>query len=172
MLKMIEKVGNKIPIHMITPTPNQSPNYETSNEIKTIDKCKVSVFAFDDKLGARISSQIDEFYTRGKHEKLDVYYISQGYYGLPKQIIRNNSYIILLSEQTLRAVESMYKNLGGYDMKHGEFKKMCRKAWSEKFNYLCFDMTKNKNEVKNSIFNESKNTYILTVFVKKKLFSF
>ena len=29
-------------------------------------------------------------------------------------------------------------------MKHDEFKEMCQKAWSEKFNHLCFDMTDKK----------------------------
>ena len=29
-----------------------------------------------------------------------------------------------------------------------------------KYNYLCIDMTKNKNESKYRIFNESKTTYI------------
>ena len=29
-------------------------------------------------------------------------------------------------------------------MKYDEFKEMCRKAWSEKLNCLCIDMTKNK----------------------------
>ena len=37
---------------------------------------------------------------------------------------------------------------------------MCRAAWSEKFNYLCIDMTKNKNEGKYRIINESKETNI------------
>ena len=37
---------------------------------------------------------------------------------------------------------------------------MCHKAWSEKFNYFCIDMTKNKIEGKNRIFNESKTTHI------------
>ena len=45
-------------------------------------------------------------------------------------------------------------------MKHDEFKDMCHNSWSERFNYLCIDMTKNKNEGKYRIFNESKNTYI------------
>ena len=31
-------------------------------------------------LGARNSSQIDEFFTRRRHEILDVYYISQSYF--------------------------------------------------------------------------------------------
>ena len=54
----------------------------------------------------------------------------------------------------------MYKDNGGYDMKYDEFKEMCRKAWSEKFNYLCIDMTKNKNEGIYRILNENNNTYI------------
>ena len=54
-------------------------------------------------------------------------------------------------------------------MIYDEFKEMCRVAWSEKFNYLCIDMTKNKNEGKYRIFNESK-THLLNVFVKLKFF--
>ena len=82
MLKILEKIDNKRPIHMITRSPNQlnrspNPNYETSNEIKPINKYSGSVVIFDDMLGAKNSSQIDEFLTRGRHEDLDVYYISQ-----------------------------------------------------------------------------------------------
>ena len=55
----------------------------------------------------------------------------------------------------------MYYDIGAYDMLYSEFKEMCHKAWSEKFNYLCIDMTKNKNEGKYRFsFSESKNTYI------------
>ena len=110
-------------------------------------------------LGARNCSQKDEFYTRGKNEDLDVYYTSQSYFALPRQSIRNNSDRRKLFQQTLRDVQSMYYDIGAYDMKYDEFKAMCHKAWSEKFNSFCIDMTKNKNEGKYRIFNESKNTY-------------
>ena len=111
-------------------------------------------------LGARNSSQIDEFFTRGRHEDLDVYYISQSYFALPRQSIRNNSDRLILFKQTLRDVQSMYHDIGAFDMIYGEFKEMCRVAWSEKFNNLCIDKTKNKNDGKYRIFNESKTTYI------------
>ena len=45
-------------------------------------------------------------------------------------------------------------------MKYDEFKEMCHKAWSERFNYLFIDMTKNRDNGKYRIFNESKTTYI------------
>ena len=45
-------------------------------------------------------------------------------------------------------------------MKYDEFKEMCSIAWSQNLNYLCLDMTKNKNEGKYPFSNESKNTNI------------
>ena len=160
MLKILEKMDNKRRIHIILRSPNQNPNYKTSNEIKPINKYKGSIVIFDDMLGARNSSQIDEFFTRGRHQDLDVYYISQSYFGLPRQSIRNNSDRLILFKQTLGDVQSMYHDIGAFDMIYDEFKEMCRVAGSEKFNYLCNDLTKNKNEGKYRVYNESKTTYI------------
>ena len=111
-------------------------------------------------LGARKSSEIDEFFTKGKHENLEVYYIIQAYFALLRQSIGNNSDRTKLSKQRLRVVQSMYRDNGPYDIEYREFKNMCRKAWSEKFIYLYIDMTRDKKEGKYGIFNESKNTYI------------
>ena len=160
MLKVLEKIGKKRPIHIKTRSPNQYPNYETSNEIKLMHKYKGSAVIFDDMLGARNSSQIDEIFTRGRYEDLDVYYISQSYFALPRQSNRNKSDRLILFKQTLRDVQSMYYDIGAYDMNYDEFKQMCHKTWNERFIYLCIDMAKNKNEGKYCIFNESKTTYI------------
>ena len=54
----------------------------------------------------------------------------------------------------------MYYDIGAYDKKNDQFKEMCHKAWSERFNYLCIDMTKNKDKDKYRFFNGSKTTYI------------
>ena len=103
-------------------------------------------------LGARNSSQVDEFFTRGRHESLAVYFINRSCFGLPKRKTRNNSDRIFLFKQTLRDVESFYENIKGYDMKHDEITEMCHKAWCEKFNfiyiyiyiYIYIDMARNK----------------------------
>ena len=60
----------------------------------------------------------------------------------------------------MRDVQSEYYEIGAYDMKYDELKKMCHKTWSDRFNYLCSDMTKIKDEGKYRIFNESKTTYL------------
>ena len=142
MLKALEKIGNKRPIFIISRSPNQYPDYKTSTEIKPMNKYKRSVVMFDDILGARNSSQIDEAFTRGRHEDIDVYYIIQSYFALPRQSIRNNSDRLILFKQTLREVQSMYYDFGAYDMNYDELKQMCHKTWSERCNYLCIDMIK------------------------------
>ena len=164
MLKLLEKVGNQGPIHIITRSPKQYPNYKTINESKPLNKYKGSAVIFDDMLGARNSSQIDEFYTRGRHEDLSVFYVSRSYFGLPRQNIRNNSDRLLLFKQTIRDFKSMYYDIGAYDMKYDEFKEMCYTAWSERLNYLCIEVPKNKSEGKYGIFNESKTTYTECIF--------
>ena len=82
------------------------------------------------------------FLLHGKHEDLVVFYISHSYFGLPRQTIRNNSDRLILFKQTLRDVQCMYYDIGDYHMIYSEYKEMCHKAWSERFNYLCIDMTK------------------------------
>ena len=168
MLKMLEKIGNQRPIHKTTRSPNQNSKYKTSNGIKPKNKYKGSIVVFDDMLGARNSSQIDELFTRGRHEYLDVYYISQSYFALPRQSIRNNCDRLILFKQTLRDVRSMHYDIGAYVMKYDEFEQMCHKAWSERFNYLCIDMTK-KMKV-NIVFSTKTKTYLINVFAKVNLF--
>ena len=107
LVKLLEKLGDQRPIPLKTRSPNQYPNHETRTENKPINKYKGSIVIFDDMLGAKSSSQIDEFFTRGRHEDLDVYYISQSYFALPRQSIRNNCDRLILFKQTLRDVQSV-----------------------------------------------------------------
>ena len=120
-------------------------------------KTKDQLF-FDDMLGARNSSKLDVSFTRGRHENLDVYYISQNYFVLPRQSIRNNSDRIILFQQSLRDVESIDRDIGANDMESRDFKQMCRNAWNGKCNYLYIDITRDEREGNYHIFNESKNT--------------
>ena len=158
MLKILEKIGYKGPIHILNRSPNQYPNYKTSNEIKPINKYEGGIVVIDDMLWAPNSSQKHAFFTRGLHEHLTVFYISQSYFGLPRQRIRKNSGRLKLLKQTLGAVQRLYFDRRGYDMKYDEPKTMFHKVCSEKFNYLCIDMIL-KNEGQCRFFNESKNTY-------------
>ena len=85
---------------------------------------------FDEMLDFNLKL-MDPFFTRGKHIVLDVSYLSQSYFELPKRTIRYKSNIIILFQQTLKDVEHLYRDIAGFDMSYDEFKSLCREAWKK-----------------------------------------
>ena len=84
-------------------------------------------------------SNKDLFFTRGRHKNIDIYYISQNYFHLPKNTIRNISNIIILFKQTLRDIILLFHDIAGLDMNLEEWKQLCRKAWENDYDYLQID---------------------------------
>ena len=125
---------------------------------KSIQDFQNCCVVFDDMLDSN-QKLIDPFFTRGRHNDLDVYYLSQSYFDLPKRTIRNNSNIIILFQQTLKDVEHIYRDIAGFDMSNDEFKSLCREAWRDEYNYLLINRLENKNGSKYMICNESNLQY-------------
>ena len=145
-LQLIRLDDNTRKIHIITRSPEQYSNtallasgieieqvkVEEDLEDKSIQDFQNCCVVFDDMLDTS-QKLIDPFFTRGRHNDLDVYYLSQSYFDLPKRTIRNNSNIIILFQQTLKDVEHIYRDIAGFDMSYDEFKSLCREAWKEKW---------------------------------------
>ena len=131
-------------------------NYTVEEDLgdRTLEDFQNCCVVFDDMLDSN-QKLIDPFFTRGRHNDLDVYYLSQSYFDLPKRTIRNNSNIIILFQQTLKDVENIYRDIAGFDMSYDEFKSLCREAWKEKYNYLEINRLEDKNGKKYKICNES-----------------
>ena len=127
----------------------------TSQEISTIDDYKDCVVIFDDMLDYN-QKEIHPFFTRGRHENIDVYYLSQRYFELPL-IIRDNSNIIILFKQTAKTVQNLYNDIAGFDMDYNEFKNLCREAWNKKYSYL--KINRLDEDEKYTICNESDKEY-------------
>ena len=87
---------------------------------------------------------------------------------MPRESIWNNSDRIILFKQTLRDVQSRYYDIGAYGMLFLDFEEMCRKAGSEKINYLHFDINRDKKVY--IVFSKKAKSQILNAFVKVKLF--
>ena len=165
MLKILSRIPNR-DIYIITKSPpEQYTNSEIkikeiSDEIQPLNEYENGIIVFDDILGSSNSRFIDQFFIRGRHNNLDIYYLSQSYFDLPKRSIRNNSNKIILFNQTLKDIEHIYRDVAGYDMNYDEFKELCRKSWEEDYNYLCIDRSKKRDQGRYCICNESKKTYI------------
>ena len=127
-------------IKITTRSPEQYENIQLEDvsveedlEDRTIQDFQNCCVVFDDMLDSN-QKLGDPFFTRGRHNDLDVFYLSHSYFDLPKRTIRNNSIIIILFQQTLKDVEHIYRDIAGFDMSFDEFKSLCREAWNEKYN--------------------------------------
>ena len=165
MLKILSRISDR-DIYIITKSPpEQYTNskikiIEINDEVKPLNEYENGIVVFDDILGSPNSRFIDQFFIRGRHDNLDIYYLSQSYFDLPKRTIRNNSNKIILFNQTLKDIEHIYRDVAGYDMSYDEFKELCRKSWEEDYNYLCIDRSKKRDQGRYCICNENKkNVY-------------
>ena len=165
MLKILSRMIDR-DIYIITKSPpEQYTNSkikikELSDEIKPLNEYENGIIVFDDILGSSNSRYIDRFFITGRHKNLDICYLSQSYFDLPKRTIRNKGKKIILFNQTLKDIEQIYRDVAGYDMIYDEFKDLCRNSWEEDYNYLYIDRSKKRDQGKYCICNESKNSYI------------
>ena len=102
-----------------------------SDEIKYLSEYENAIIVFDDLLGSSVSRFVDQYFIRGRHIDLDIYYFSQSYFDLPQRTIRNNIHKIFPFNQTIKDFEHMYQEVGDYGISFDEFKELCKKSWEE-----------------------------------------
>ena len=100
------------------------------------------------------------FFTRGRHNNIDFYDISQSYFHLPKNTIRNISNISILFKQTLRDIILLFHDIAGLDMSLEERKPLCCKSWENEYDYLQLDRFAKIRNGRYTIRNCNKSTYI------------
>ena len=123
-LQLIRLDNPEQKIRIIKRSPEQYSKIEIEDvsveedlEDRTLQDFQNCCVVFDDMLDSN-QKLIDPFFTRGRHNDLDVYYLSQSYFDLPKRTIRNNSNIIILFQQTLKDVEHIYRDIAGFDLSY------------------------------------------------------
>ena len=139
-LKIYLLIQKQEQIFIITKSINQYLiiKAQTIDEIQPIENYENSIVAFDDMLLSKQESNVDLFFfTRGRHNNIDINYISQGYFHLPKDTILNNCNTIILFKRNLRDVILLFHDVAGLDMKLEEWKKFCRKPWEKDYGFFC-----------------------------------
>ena len=88
----------------------------------------------------------EAYYTRGRHNNCDTLYISQNYFRLPRQTIRENANLIILFQQDAKNLSHIYADHCSSDMSKEEFKEFCQKVWTAegKHNFVTIDLTSQK----------------------------
>ena len=147
---------------IITKSLNQYLNIkaQTSDEIQPLKSYENSIVVIDDMLLSKQESNIDLFFTRGRHKNFDKYYIIQSCFHLPKNTISNNSNIFILFKQTRRDIILLVHDIAELVMKLEKWKQLCRKTLEKEYEYLQKDRFAKIGQCRYTTRNCNKTTYI------------
>jgi len=121
-----------------------------------MDKKLSHLVCFDDLVLAKNQDAICNYYIRARKLNCSVVYLSQSYFGIPK-IIRNNcSYMVLLKLSGEREVNMILKEWG-LGITKEQLLKMYQYATAEKFSPLLVDLEKTPEERFRKGFDEILN---------------
>ena len=108
---------------------------------KSLDPKLKNLLILDDcYLGKQSKSRA--YFSRGRHSNCSCFYISQNYFSLPRNSVRENSNFIILFPQNSKSVAHIYQD-HCTDISFQEFKELCETVWSEKYQFLTIDLTAN-----------------------------
>lgn len=96
---------------------------------------KNSIFIFDDIICDK-QEIITSYFAMGRHKNIDVFYLGQTYSKIPKQIIRDNTNLLIIFKQDETNIKHIYDDHVNTDMEYSDFKAICQKCWQDKHDFL------------------------------------
>ena len=102
-------------------------------------------------------NKAEAYYTRGRHNNCDTIFLSQNYFRLPRQTIRENCNFFLLFKQDTKNVNHIHADHCS-DIPLEEFKNFCKQVWSTKHAFVTIDLTSN---IDNGKYRKNLHTFYI-----------
>jgi hypothetical protein len=131
--RFLEEIMSKVPeIGFYTFTDNEAVVHPS-------DAKPNSVMIFDD-VACEKQHNIRNYFAMGRHNCIDVFYLSQTYSTIPKQLVRDNCNLIVVFRQDERNLRHIFYDHISPDLSFDQFKKMCAECWSDRaYGFLVID---------------------------------
>jgi len=129
-------------------------NYQTNRAVKighfldpdeeivdpgTLDKNKNHIMIFDDVLH-KDQKQIKDYFCRGRHNNVNVFYLVQSLHAIAKHCIRQNANIFILFHQDTKTLKYFHETHCDGDMDFKEFKTFCDYAWFKEHGFIVINL--------------------------------
>jgi len=108
--------------------------------VESLDKKKRSIMVFDDVM-LENQTPIEKYFCQGRHGGADCFYLTQSYFRIPKQAIRDNCNLLILFNQDAKNARAIHDTFVGGDMPFDEFREFCRWCWAESYGFCVIDLT-------------------------------
>lgn len=120
--------------------------FETAEDVpdpRDLNAEKKNLMVFDDLLLEK-QNTCEKYYIRGRHSNVDSFYLTQNYFKLPRQTIRENANFICLFPQDLKNINHIYNDHVSIDMPKEEFRHLCKASWEMPHGFVVIDLSSNK----------------------------
>jgi hypothetical protein len=116
--------------------------FDADNEIMNpseLNKDKNHIMIFDDVM-LKDQSVIKDYFCRGRHNNVNVFYLCQSLHKISKHCIRENANIFILFRQDEKTLKYFHETHILGDMDFVEFKEFCGGAWSKKHGFVVINI--------------------------------
>ena len=94
---------------------------------------------FDDVMNSN-QDKIRDYFCKGRHNNVCVFYLCQSLLKIPKHSIRDNANVFILFRQDEKTLKYFYDMHVSGDMEFKEFKAFCDEAWNEMHGYTVINL--------------------------------
>ena len=102
-------------------------------------------------------SKAEAYYSRGRHSNCDTIFLSQNYFRLPRQTIRENCNFLMLFQQDVKNVHHIHAD-HCIDIPLKEFNNFCQQVWKTKHTFVTIDLTSN---ITNGKYRKNLDTFYI-----------
>ena len=104
-----------------------------------------SIFIFDD-IACEKQKPVLEYFSLGRHNGIDCFYLCQSYARIPKQLVRDNANFLIIFKQDVMNLKHVYNNHVGSDLTLQQFFNLCHACWKNPYGFLVIDLDSPKNK--------------------------
>ena len=116
--------------------------YNADDEIQDpseLDPKLKHIMIFDDVM-LHDQSKIRDYFTRGRHNNVNVFYLCQSLHKIAKHCVRDNANVFILFHQDDKSLKYFHETHVSGDMDFKEFKHFCDEAWSKKYGFVVINL--------------------------------
>ena len=104
-----------------------------------LDRVKSHIMIFDDVM-LNDQTVIKDYFCRGRHNNVNVFYLCQSLHKIAKHCIRENANMFILFKQDDKTLNYFHETHISGDMDFKEFKRFCDRAWSKKHGFVVINI--------------------------------
>lgn len=112
---------------------------DTVRNPSELDPNKTHVVIFDD-VQEENQKIMTDYFCRGRHNNINIFYLCQSIHRLKKHGIRQNANIFILFRQDEKTLKYFYETEICSDMEFHEFEEFCNTAWNKDHGYVIINM--------------------------------